>query len=156
MWLFPVLVVAMWDSKKEEQNERDQNRENHCGPSERPVAITPRRNMVSQILPSQSTKGDGCCKSQLPSYRNCASHKPEMGFSAISPAFRTHWQLPPCWVFHVPPSRETSVTRHLKWDVATLGYILNHDRLCLMTWCLQRSLLLHLLLFGFPCSPSTS
>ena len=69
-----------------------------------------------------------------PSYWNWTPHKSEMGFSAVSPALCTHLQLPPCWVFHVPLSRETSVASHLKWEVATFGYILNHDRLSFARW----------------------
>lgn len=57
-----------------------------------------------------------------------------MGFSAVSPALCTHLHLPPCWVCRMPPSRGTSVTRHLKWEVATFGYILNQDRLSFAWW----------------------
>lgn len=58
-----LLVVTMHHGKKEEQKERD-----HYNLSERSVII-PRRN-ISQVLHSQSTNGDGCCKRQLPSYWN--------------------------------------------------------------------------------------
>ena len=97
-WWWPCQMIARKRSKRKEIRIRRIAVWEICGDY-------PKKKTVSQVLPSQSTKGDGRCKRQLPRYWSWASHKSEMGFLAINPALCTHLQPPPCWVSHVPPSR---------------------------------------------------